>query len=143
MRGRSAEQLLARRGLNDQLVAKASRAARRAATANSRGSSPAAVFHRSVMTHLKSRWHLPASLDVIGDQYDRDLQTVTLGYRGRPMKPQLCQKLVVRRSTIRQLTGLDLAKARGAGAAIAFDSEPASCVTKPPAAPLKSAVCAG
>lgn len=67
---------------------------------------------------------------------------MTLGYRAHPMKQQPGQKLVVRRNIIRQLTDLDLTKARGAGAVIAFDSEPASCVTKP-AAPLNSMVCAG
>jgi hypothetical protein len=59
------------------------------------------------------------------------------------MKQQPRQKLVVRRSTIRQLTGLDLAVARGGDAVVAFDSEPASCVTKPPGALPNSSVCAG
>jgi len=58
------------------------------------------------------------------------------------MKQQRGQKLVVRRDVIRQLTGLDLTKARGADSVIAFDSEPASCVTKPPAALPKSTACA-
>ncbi|TMQ15622.1 MAG: hypothetical protein E6J90_17285 [Deltaproteobacteria bacterium] len=59
------------------------------------------------------------------------------------MKQQPRQKLVVRRNTIRQLTGFDLTKARGADGVVAFDSEPASCVTKPPAALPKSTACAG
>jgi hypothetical protein len=59
------------------------------------------------------------------------------------MKQQPGQKLVVRRNIIRQLTDLDLTNARGGGAAIPFDSEPASCVTKPPLAPLNSTACAG
>jgi hypothetical protein len=59
------------------------------------------------------------------------------------MKRQLRQKLVVRRASSGSSPGLDLIEARGADAGIAFDSEPASCVTKPTAVLQGAMACAG